>query len=343
MNTQANIITHHFIVHIMNKEQHESARLVLSPNEKPVQNACEKLISDLTERYSGRAGKGYGRFEEDRDNYPMGTIVSDYFMDDNSNFYDTSVRMLNHLTARADAEQMSTGGYVIIAHTEVAGNQYLLVAILTSAIGSAVQDFDIQSSEYLDIAKLRVAGRIDLSGWQEGKERYISFLKGQNSVAGYFKKFLGCNDILVAKQETIKLRDALLEFATEQNLAPAAREEFLNRAHEQLKSLNKSGETFESQTFANELWPINPELLISKLSNEDIEFSDGFVPDGNVIRGLVSFKGKSRHWSLKFDRAALHEGSVYYDPDNNKLILNEIPDNLRDEILAELGEDDGDE
>ncbi|MMZ41464.1 Nucleoid-associated protein YejK [compost metagenome] len=340
MTVQVDITTHHFIVHIMNKEQHDISTLVLSPNEKPVQAASDKLAEDLTERYTGRAGKGYGKFEDDRDSFPMGNIVEDYFTTRRTNFYDTSVRITNHLKARADDEHLSTGGYVIIAHTEVNGNNYLMVAILTSAMGSSVQNFDIQSSEYLDIAKLRVAGRIDLTGWQGGKERYISFLKGQNTVAGYFKKFLGCNDILVAKQETTKLRDALLQFATDRNLEPEAREDFLNRAHEKLKQLNKNGDEFETQAFANELWPGEPELLVEKLTNEDLQFSDGFVPDGNVIRSLVSFKGKSKHWSLKFERAALHDGSVLYDHANNKLILTEIPDILKDEILAELGEED---
>lgn len=333
-------ITHKFIVHIMNKEQQGLATIIPCPSEKPVQQASKDLSNALTERYSGRAGKGYGKFEDDRDSYPMGNIVDDYFVNKKHSFYDTSIRMINHLKARADDESMSTGGYVIIAHNEVNGNHYLMVAILTSAVGSSVHDFEIQESEYLDIAKLRVAGRIDLTGRQNGKERYISFLKGQNSVAGYFKKFLGCNDILIAKQETTKLRNALLEFATERGFEPEAREEFLNKAHEKLKNLNRSGETFDTQIFANEIWPTAPELLVEKLTNDDLEFSDGFVPDGNVIRGLVSFKGKSKHWSLKFERAALHDGSVLYDSENDKLILTEIPDTLRSEILSELGEED---
>lgn len=332
--------THKFIVHIMNKEQQGQAAIVRCPAEKPVQQASQILSDALTDRYSGRAGKGYGKFEDDRDSFPMGNIVDDYFVNRTHSFYDTSIRMINHLKARADEELMSTGGYVIIAHNEVNANHFLMVAILTSAVGSTVHNFDIQESEYLDIAKLRVAGRIDLTGRQDGKERYISFLKGQNSVAGYFKKFLGCNDILIAKQETTKLRDALLSFATERNLEPEEREDFLNRAHEKLKTLNRSGETFDTQTFANELWPAEPELLVSKLTNEELEFSDGFVPDGTVIRGLVSFKGKSRNWSLKFERAALHNGSVQYVAENDKLILSEIPDTLREEILSELGEED---
>ncbi|AKH89030.1 nucleoid-associated protein [Edwardsiella tarda] len=333
-------ITHHFIVHIMSKEQQGIATLYPCPTEKPVQQASQDLTKALSEKYSGRASKGYGKFEDDRDNFPMGNIVDDYFAHRTYNFYDTSIRMLNHLKARADNEVMSTGGFVIIVHNEINANHYLMIAILTSTTGSTVQDYDILPSEYLDIAKLRVAGRIDLTGRENGKERYISFLKGQNSVAGYFKKFLGCNDILIAQQETVKLRNALLDFASDRNLNPDERQYFLNRAHEILKSLSHSSGLFDTQAFANELWPTEPELLVTKLTSEELELSDGFVPDENAIRALISFKGKSKHWSLNFERAALHDGSVQYDQENNKLILTEIPDTLRTAILSELGEDD---
>ncbi len=337
---QEEIAIHHLVMHVMNKEQHGVPELLPSPNEKAVRDASRRLINDITSKYSGRAGKGYGRFEDDRDSYPMGNIAIDYFVSHSQSFYDISLRMLNHLGDRANSEQMSTGGYVLIAHIEIAEHHYLLVALLTATIGSTVKDFDVEDSEYLDISKLRVAGRIDLTSWQNDKERYISFLKGQNTVSAYFKKFLGCNDILIAKKETEKLRDALREFVSENNIEGDDKEEFLNRAHNQLQVLSKAGAPFDILTFSNELWPSNPELLLSKLSNEELQLSDGFVPDGNVIRDLVSFKGKSQHWTLKFDREALLDGSVTYDKDNDRLILSQIPDPLRIELLSETEENE---
>lgn len=107
-----------------------------------------------------------------------------------------------------------------------------------------------------------------------------------------------------------------------------------------MQVLSKAGAPFDILTFSNELWPSNPELLLSKLSNEELQLSDGFVPDGNVIRDLVSFKGKSQHWTLKFDREALLDGSVTYDKDNDRLILSQIPDPLRIELLSETEENE---
>ena len=49
----------------------------------------------------------------------------------------------------------------------------------------------ILDSPHLDMAGLQVAGRIDITAWQAGAERYISFLKGRGDVAGWFKRCLG--------------------------------------------------------------------------------------------------------------------------------------------------------
>jgi nucleoid-associated protein len=39
----------------------------------------------------------------------------------------------------------------------------------------------IKDSTYLDIAKLRMAGRIDLTAWKSDAERYISFSKAKGT------------------------------------------------------------------------------------------------------------------------------------------------------------------
>lgn len=189
----------HVIVHISNKEQGEPTSVDPSPAEGQVTEASQRLIDDICERYAGRAGKGYGHFEDDHDSYPMSTIISDYIIHNTDDFYACSCRMVNHLSVRSSDQHMATGGYVLFAHIEVDQHEHMLVAVVTATIGSVVEGFDIRDSTYLDIAKLRVAGRIDLTAWQNGTERYISFLKGQDSVSSYFKKFLGCNDVISYK------------------------------------------------------------------------------------------------------------------------------------------------
>lgn len=332
----AGIEIRNIVVHILNKEQHGDATSTFSPTIGAVTPASQRLIDAICERYSGRTGKGYGHFEGDTDNYPMENIVGDYLREPDS-FYDISVRMMNHLVDRAQQENMATGGYVLFSHIVIGSHSHVLIAMVNVTTGSAITDnFAIEDSVYLDIAKLRVAGRIDLTAWQAGAERYISFLKGQSSVSNYFKRFLGCNDVLIAKQESEKLKNALQEFATEQELDGEEKESFLGRAFEHLRDLSKAGEPLHLDTFINAVWPQAPDALSAKLTSEELELSDGFIPDGRVIRSLVSFKGKSQYWELKFERAGINDGSVEYNEETNEITLRYISDELRQVFLDEV-------
>ncbi|WP_337247519.1 nucleoid-associated protein [Proteus sp. G2626] len=324
------------VVHFLDKEQHGDATQILSPTMNTVTNASQRLIDAICERYSGRTGKGYGHFEGDTDNYPMERIVADYLNAPDS-FYDISVRMMNHLVDRSQQETMATGGYVLFSHIIIGSHEHILIAMVNATTGSAINDnFIIEDSVYLDIAKLRVAGRIDITAWQNGAERYISFLKGQSTVSNYFKRFLGCNDVLIAKQESEKLKNALQAFVTEQGLEAEEKESFLSRAFEHLRDLSKSTTPLNLDTFVNSVWPHDPDTLSAKLASEELELSDGFIPDGRIIRGLVSFKGKSQYWELKFDRAGINNGSVEYNEENNEIILRNISDELRQIFLDEV-------
>ncbi|MEX0447961.1 nucleoid-associated protein [Xenorhabdus sp. SGI246] len=324
------------VVHILHKEQRGTATITLSQSESNVTNASQRLIADICAKHAKSANKGYGSFEGDRDNYPMETFVTDY-NDNRVTFYDISCKMMHHLKVRSEEEQMSTGGYVLFSHIVINDNEYILVVMINSTTGSSITaDFSIEDSVYLDISKLKVAGRINLTSLKNEAERYIDFLKTKNAISNYFKKFLGCNDIMIAKKETDKLNNALKQFADEQNLSGERRDNFFNIALDYLKNLNKNNEPISIETFANAIWPDEPVILVQKLADDELELSDGFVPDGRIIRNLVSFKGKTNHWEIKFDRAGLIDGSIDFIKEKNEIILKNIPDDLRANLLSEV-------
>lgn len=81
-----------------------------------------------------------------------------------------------------------------------------------------------------------------------------------------------------------------------------------------------------------------PNELLAVLTDDSLELSDGFVPDKKTIQKLVKFKGVAPHWTLELDRDALRCGDVEYDRHKNTLILSNLPEAFRNEILAELGD-----
>lgn len=331
-----------FIVHKLIKEAHEkTADVDIRPSALSVNPSVQRLVDEIHKLYLSKLGKGYGKFETDEDNYPFPRFLRDHFSENKLNFHEFSKKLMTHLKARAEKEPLATGGYVLIAKVKNDATTYLLVAIVTEVIGSAItNDLNVIDSTHLDMSQLRVAGRIDVTSWQNNHERYISFIKGRSDIAAYFKLFLGCNDVVAAAQESKKLVQALESFALAQQMSADERDNLLATAYHFLNDLSKNGDPVSLDALANHVYPQAPDKLKEKFADESIELSDDFVPDRRVIKSLVKFSGKSNYWQVSFDRKGIRNGSVRYDKDSDTIILSAIPDDLKRELIEEYQDAD---
>lgn len=321
-------------VHQLIKDPHGPATIALRSGPMPVTPAAQRLVDQLGQHYTERLGKGYGKFEDDEDNFPMPRFVRQYVIEQSIDFATLTASMMQHLQIRADQAQLSSGGFVLIARLHDGAADSLLVAMLTEAVGSAMtSQLDIVDLPYLDMANLRVAGRIDISAWRRGAERYISFLKGRGDVAQYFKLFLGCNDVVIALKETQKLVLGLGQFAEQQQLDAAARDQLMERAHGYLDDLGEQSEPLSLDDMVNKTWPEAPMALRTALAEESLELANGFVPDRRAIKPLVRFKAHAKQWKLEFDRNSLRSGAVIYDKGADRLVLYDVPEHIKRALL----------
>lgn len=309
----------YIIYHDLNKTQHNlDGKVDPNPSLLTPNTSHQNFLNDLIKAYTSRSGKGFGAFDSDEDNYPLPRLLREYFSD--NDFYRLTIRMMNTLAARINTELLATGGKVFITLYKDQQKQYLLVAILSLKRAYITQNWNMSEDEVLDIDRLKFAGRIDLTAWQNSEERYISFLKGQGDIAGYFKNFLACNDILIARAETTKLVEMLEEFSSDQNLDLEQKSIFFENAQNYLKEISDNNEHFELETFANRVWSANPQVLKDKLGDPDNGISDGFIPDKRSIRALSTYTGKTKHWRLSFDREAISNGDITVE--NDKIVIN---------------------
>lgn len=336
-----NIITDVVVHKLIKESQQRTATVELRPQPLQVNEAVQRLVDGLYKQYALNVGKAFGKFEQDANEYPVQRYLQEHLNAPIPDFLALSNQLMAHLQTRAAAESFATGGYVLIAKITAAnGNHYLLCAIVTEVVGMAItQGLNVVESVHLDMGHLRVAGRIDLTTWLAGGDRYISFLRGRADVSGYFKLFLGCNDLHVPLAESKKLVQALDDFADQNQLAPDAREGLFSLAHSYLSGLSKRGETVELEAFSNHVWPQAPQSLRDVLSEADRDISSGFVPDQRALKRLVKFEGKSQYWKLSFDRKGLLNRDIVFDADNGTLTLKNLPDRLRDELRSEVTDD----
>ena len=98
-------------------------------------------------------------------------------------FTSFSREAVEHLTSLMEESNLSVGGHVLFAHYQQGMTDYLAIALLNQSDSVTVTDtLDVTPSRHLDLSKLHLAARINLSEWQNNKQskQYISFIKGKN-------------------------------------------------------------------------------------------------------------------------------------------------------------------
>lgn len=325
------------IIHKLCKDIHGPASIELRQEEMTISPITKRLVDQLCELYTAKPGKGYGKFEEDENDFPLPRLLRQHMQTQALDFGTLTRQMMQHLQELAQEESLASGGYVLFARVrQSVASDFLLVAIITEAQGTALNaGLEMIESPYLDLANLRMAGKIDLAAWQSDSGRYISFLKGRTEVAQYFKQFLACNDVVAALKETQKLIKGIEQFAETQKLEPEARNQLFGEAHRYLDDLGENDLPWSVDTVVKQLCPDAPEALRAALKSEDLGLSEGCIPDRRAIRPLLRFKASAPNWKLEFNRNSLRSGDVIYNRNNDTFVLYNIPDELKRELQAD--------
>lgn len=326
-------------IHHLNKDSTGVYHVSIGNGDLTVSSTANRLIDDLHRLYSRRPSKAYGRFSDDKANFPTSVRISEY-LNKQETFQDTTIALMYTLAKEAGSRTASEGGHVFFAHFIRDDKQFILVAIVNDKISAALtSNADLEDVKHLDIDGFRFAGRIDLTGWINKEDRYVSFIKGKGNVSDYFKSFLGCDSTIERRIETTSLVQALKHFSDLAHTQPEDRASFMAKALEICSRDAKADKMVNFESLANELLPEEPEKLLEVLTDPDRRLSDGFVADRRALKGLVEFKAKTRNWSVEFERKSLHDGTVHFDADKNALTLYDVPEHLRQELTEEIGGD----
>lgn len=326
---------HHIAIHDLIKKD-EGFHVKLGKDDAPITATVQRVIDMLYELYSRRASKSHGKFSENEADYPTQGHVRDFVGSGFREFSDLTQKMMATLQKEAGHKGAATGGHVFFAHFERDAQHFLLVTIVTDKLGAALSNnFEVKDVTHLDIDGFRFAGRINITSWSLNGQRYVGFLKGKGDVSEYFKEFLGCDTTELERKDTTDLVVALKKFAEDQQMAPAAKGNFLAKAKHICDEAAKRREEIHFQALANELLPHGPEPLVEALANPDIGLNDGFIPNRRALGALIKFRGKTKLWSIEFDREALTGGAVQFNRDENSLTLRELPPELVNQLKAE--------
>ena len=330
------------IVHSLLKEQH-SSKVVLNLRDElvNVKPALQRLVGAVHDAYAKRAGKSYGAFEKDAELYPAQTHIRQIAEHGGAVFVEASKSLMRILAKEAGDESLATGGYVLMADLLTGGTRWLLVAVLTDVAGAAIDDdLDVVDSTHLDLSVMRFAGRVNLTDWEAGSERYISFLRGKkSSVSEYFQKFIGCSTVIKPLQETQRLVAVIKKFCADQALDDERKEKLLADVDTFGRLCIKDNRLLELDVLANQVWPDDPDLLRTALADSDPPISDGFIPDARSLLPLKKFKAKTKTWALEFERSAMADHTIRFDAEKRELKITDIPADIAEKLRDEFSND----
>lgn len=340
------ILIHHFVVHQLIVNNEGKMQLIPRDGCLPVTPALEQLGQQLHHTFVSKPGKGVGHFiKAEQEDETFAHSLNGYIAhheaspsDSDSVFVPFTKRAGDLLLkSLVDTGQVETG-FVLFVHYEYLATQYLLVTLLnTKAHVEINQQLELSSREHLDLAKMQLAVRLDLTQYriQPEQERYISFIKGRmgRKVSDFFMQFVGCEEKVDVKQQNKQLISSVENYLASEGLDADEKTAHRTEVSNYFKQQIESGDSIKISELAERL-PRDEDN-----QRDFMQFTQGLEnpiepevqPDPAAIRQLAKFSGQGGGISLSFDRKLLGDRIIYH-PDSDTLTIKGIPPNLKDQL-----------
>jgi nucleoid-associated protein len=347
-------LIHHFVVHQLAVNQQQELTLVPRASCFDVSPEIENLAQQINHAFNTKPGKGVGAFvaqnaeivsvsreplaneEQEPSALAPHTVSFKTLLEDMQSekydFVEFSIQASELLKkSLIDTGTLETG-FVVFSHYQFLATDYLMIAIINTKQHVEInRNLELSSSDHLDLAKMQLAVRIDLTQLAVTADqlRYISFIKGRmgRKVSDFFMHFIGCEELVDIKQQNKQLLTTVDAFLASEQLDPTEKHQARDTVSEYYKEKLELGEDIQIQELA------------AKLPSDHISFEQfnqqaekQFQADRGVLKTLAKFSGQGGGVSLSFERKLLGD-RVSYDAGSDTLMIRGIPPNLKDQLL----------
>ncbi len=264
-------------------------------------------------------------------------ILLSSYLDENIDFVELSQQAMQLLKHYIDQASKATGGYLVFVHYTLFGSEFLMISMLNNTSGVAVNsNLEIDPVDYLELSKLHLAARIDLSDWQDSEQsdRYISIIRGKEShkLSEYFRKFIGSDEAISSKQETSELFNAVSQFCEEKIADDEQKSQIKHKASEYCLEQADKGQNVDIKDFSNYAAEGVVDDFLNYVNSEQFKLSQEIAPNKTVIRRFNKLSGRNDRISITINEEAIGD-SVIFDPDKETLTITDLPASLKAQLL----------
>ncbi|MFT4748203.1 MAG: nucleoid-associated protein [Congregibacter sp.] len=346
-------LIHHFVVHQLAVNQQQELALVPRASCFDVTPEIENLAQQINHAFNTKPSKGVGAFvtenaeivsvsrelsarEEPTPHAVTFKTMLEDMQSEKQDFVEFSIQASEMLKkSLIDTGNLETG-FVLFSHYQFLATDYLMIAIINTKQHVEInRDLELTSSDHLDLAKMQLAVRIDLTQLVVSAEqkRYISFIKGRmgRKVSDFFMHFIGCEELVDVKQQNKQLLTTVDAFLSAEQLDPQEKHQARETVSNYYKEKLELGEDIQIQELAAKL-PSDHVSFEEFNQGAELPLEETFQADRGVLKTLAKFSGQGGGISLSFERKLLGE-RVSYDAGSDTLMIRGIPPNLKDQLL----------
>ncbi|MUK91593.1 nucleoid-associated protein YejK [Aliivibrio fischeri] len=331
--TLSNVILHKLV-----KNEQDELEVCLRNQTLENEEFTEALVSELHRVFNSKAGKGFGVFKTESE---FGHWLSSVRKNETP-FLEFSNNSAEKLKSELIKYPFAEEGILVIAEYQSLATEYLFVAVLPSNESMKVtEQLDISATDYLDIAKMDIAARIDLSTWETDSDsnRYLTFIKGRvgRKVSDFFLDFLQADVGMDTKVQNQVLMQAVEDFCADERLDKEEKQQYRKQVYDYCNGQLQAGEELTVKELASELPTSESGSNFYQFAEEQgYELEESFPVDRTALRKLTKFVGAGGGLSLNFDAMLLGE-RVFYDLETDTLTIKGTPPNLKDQLTRRLG------
>jgi nucleoid-associated protein len=329
-----------FVVHQISLSEDGKLIFIPRPSCFEVSGPLIDLAGQLHSTFNAKPSKGVGGFGEEL-NGGMRDLIAQ-LQSETIEFYEFSLSASEFLLKAITDEAMVETGYVIFSHYNYLATDYLMIAMLnTKELVTVNQQLDLSQNKFLELAKMQIAVRIDLTQLSISEEdfRYISFIKGRmgSKISDFFMNFIGCEEKVDTKAQNKQFVQHLDTYLAAQPLDASEK-------HEQRQSVSKYYK--DKATLGEDIAIAEVDSILPAMSESDHSFAQynasleqplepKFQADKSMLNAMNKYSGAGGGVSLSFDRKLLGQ-KVHYDINSDTLTINGLPPNLKDQLVKSI-------
>jgi len=319
------------------------ANLTLRASPWALDGRIEECFRELKHGVLKRTGKDYGRFSDDRANFPLSGWLDEHLANKLS-FESFSEKSMQHLKIEIEKSEVPFDGFIIFAHESLEHGDFLHIFLAQHNSGQYIDgDITVSDSLYLDTSGVRLAAKVNLTDWKSDDPYRIGnsliFLRwrGEKELTDVFESFIGFAERVDLTADTEEFLGLVSEYTKDMpdEIAQQTKSEVVDYClqqdsigqpvvladlSEQLKSADGAkpdAPTKEFSSFVTEAKPqTKPEL----------------IPDKSQLKQFIRISGRNDLLSMSFASSCLGE-TVIYDQESDSLTINNIPPSLKTRLI----------